>query len=149
MIAHTSLTVRDYPKAKAFYVQALSPLGYSNNMEYGEAAGFNDGENTDFWISGAESVVPTHVAFRAHSRQQVACASTQPPWRLAARTTGLPAIATTHRAITPPLSSTRMATTSKLSGMTPARRSEAGAVRFSLPGSWHDSADTGCRSATD
>jgi catechol 2,3-dioxygenase-like lactoylglutathione lyase family enzyme len=72
MIAHTSLAVRDYAKAKAFYVQALSPLGYSNNMEYGEAAGFNDGENTDFWISSTKSVVPTHVAFRANSRQQVA-----------------------------------------------------------------------------
>src|SRR5450432_2467667 len=71
MIAHTSLAVRDYSNAKAFYIKALSPLGYSNNMEYGEAAGFNDGENTDFWISSAKSVVPTHVAFRAYSRQQV------------------------------------------------------------------------------
>jgi catechol 2,3-dioxygenase-like lactoylglutathione lyase family enzyme len=72
MIAHTALAVRDYTKAKAFYIRALAPLGYSNKMEYGEAAGFNDGENTDFWINSSKSVVPTHVAFRAYSRQQVA-----------------------------------------------------------------------------
>jgi catechol 2,3-dioxygenase-like lactoylglutathione lyase family enzyme len=72
MIAHTSLAVHDYPRAKAFYTQTLSPLGYRNNKEHGKAAGFNDGENTDFWISGSASVVPTHIAFRAHSRQEVA-----------------------------------------------------------------------------
>ncbi len=72
MIAHTSLAVLSYPKSKAFYIKALEPLGYHNNMQFGEAAGFNDGENTDFWINAARSVVPTHIAFRAHSPQQVA-----------------------------------------------------------------------------
>lgn len=71
MIAHTSLPVSDYKKAKTFYNAALAPLGYSNNMEYGEAAGFNDGKNTDFWISKQKSVVPTHVAFEANNRKQV------------------------------------------------------------------------------
>ena len=71
MIAHTSLAVSRYAKAKAFYLQALSPLGYTNNMEYGESAGFNDGKNTDFWISKEKSVVPTHLAFEASSRKQV------------------------------------------------------------------------------
>jgi catechol 2,3-dioxygenase-like lactoylglutathione lyase family enzyme len=71
MIAHTTLPVSDYQKARTFYNAALAPLGYSNNMEYGEAAGFNDGKNTDFWISKEESVVPTHVAFETSSRKQV------------------------------------------------------------------------------
>jgi len=71
MIAHTSLPVSDYKRAKTFYNAALTPLGYSNNMEYGEAAGFNDGKNTDFWISKEKSVVPTHVAFEANNRKQV------------------------------------------------------------------------------
>jgi len=71
MIAHTSLTVSDYPKSKAFYCKALAPLGYSNNMEYGEAAGFNDGKNTDFWISRQKATVPMHIAFEARSRKQV------------------------------------------------------------------------------
>jgi predicted lactoylglutathione lyase len=49
----------------------LTSLGYRNNMEFGEAAGFNDGKNTDFWISKSKTVVPLHLAFEAGSRQQV------------------------------------------------------------------------------
>lgn len=71
MIAHTSLPVSDYARSKAFYTQVLATLGYSPNMEFGEAAGFNDGQNTDFWIHKADQVVPTHLAFEAGSRQEV------------------------------------------------------------------------------
>ena len=71
MIAHTTLPVSDYKKSKAFYVQALTPLGYKNNMEDSEAAGFNDGKNTDLWIVRVNPVVPTHLAFEANSRQEV------------------------------------------------------------------------------
>jgi predicted lactoylglutathione lyase len=71
MIAHTSLHVSDYKRSKAFYLKVLEPLGYSNNMEFGEAAGFNDGKNTDFWISRSGQVVPSHLAFETQSREQV------------------------------------------------------------------------------
>jgi len=71
MIAHTSLPVSDYRKSKAFYSRALEPLGYRNNMEFGDAAGFNDGKNTDFWIGRRDAVEPTHLAFEAASRAQV------------------------------------------------------------------------------
>jgi catechol 2,3-dioxygenase-like lactoylglutathione lyase family enzyme len=71
MIAHTSLTVSDYRKSKAFFSKALAPLGYTNNMEDGDAAGFNDGRNTDFWIGKKASVIPLHIAFEAHSAEQV------------------------------------------------------------------------------
>jgi catechol 2,3-dioxygenase-like lactoylglutathione lyase family enzyme len=71
MIAHTSLPVSDYKKSKAFYTATLAPLGYHNNMEFDEAAGFNDGKNTDLWIGKASPVVPMHVAFQAASKQQV------------------------------------------------------------------------------
>jgi catechol 2,3-dioxygenase-like lactoylglutathione lyase family enzyme len=40
MIAHTTLVVSDYRKSRAFFSRALAPLGYTNNMEDGEAAGF-------------------------------------------------------------------------------------------------------------
>jgi len=70
MIAHTTLHVSDYQKSKVFYIQALAPLGYKNNMEEGKAGGFNDGTNTDFWIVQAD-VVPTHLAFEAKNRQEV------------------------------------------------------------------------------
>jgi len=71
MIAHTTLPVSDYAKSKAFYTNVLATLGYSQNMEYGESAGFNDGKNTDFWISSEKKVVPTHLAFQAGNRKQV------------------------------------------------------------------------------
>jgi len=71
MIAHTSLPVSDYRRSKAFYTQILKPLGYTNNMEYGEAAGFNDGKNTDFWIGRKQTIVPLHLAFEARSREEV------------------------------------------------------------------------------
>lgn len=71
MIAHTSLSISNFEKSKAFYTALLAPLGYHRNMEYGKSAGFNDGKNTDFWISQSQSVVPTHLAFEAASRQQV------------------------------------------------------------------------------
>ena len=71
MIAHTGLAVSDFKRSKAFYIKALQPLGYRNNMEYGEGAGFNDGKNTDFWIGKRDSVVPNHVAFEARNRQEV------------------------------------------------------------------------------
>jgi catechol 2,3-dioxygenase-like lactoylglutathione lyase family enzyme len=71
MIAHTSLPVSDYSRAKAFYLKVLKPLGYTNNLEYGESAGFNDGKNTDFWITEEETIVPLHLAFEAKDRGQV------------------------------------------------------------------------------
>jgi predicted lactoylglutathione lyase len=71
MIAHASLAVSDYKKSKSFFERSLAPLGYRSNMEHGEAAGFNDGKNTDFWISRETTVIPTHLAFEAKSREQV------------------------------------------------------------------------------
>lgn len=71
MIAHTGLAVSNYEKSKKFYCATLAPLGYHNNMESEESAGFNDGKNTDFWISKKKSVIPMHLAFEAKSRTQV------------------------------------------------------------------------------
>jgi catechol 2,3-dioxygenase-like lactoylglutathione lyase family enzyme len=71
MIAHASLAVSNYEKSKTFYIKSLAPLGYENNMEFGEAAGFNDGKNTDFWIAKKAPVVPAHLAFEAKSKQEV------------------------------------------------------------------------------
>ncbi|MDE2052876.1 MAG: VOC family protein, partial [Gammaproteobacteria bacterium] len=71
MIAHTTLPVSDYRKSKTFYGKALAPLGYKNNMEYGDSAGFNDGKNTDFWISRQDRFPPSHLAFEARSEAEV------------------------------------------------------------------------------
>ena len=73
MIAHASLPVRDYSKAKEFYKKALAPLGYTMNMDHPEwnAGGFNDGKNTDFWINANEPFAKGHVAFEAKDKAQV------------------------------------------------------------------------------
>ncbi len=72
MIAHTTIPVSDYLKSKAFYIKALAPLGYINNMEDGdEAAGFYDGKNTDLWIVLEKTIVATHVAFEARTQEEV------------------------------------------------------------------------------
>jgi len=71
VIAHTSLPVSSFSKSKTFYSAVLKSLGYKSNMEYGEAAGFNDGKNTDFWISKSEIIAPTHLAFEAKSQKEV------------------------------------------------------------------------------
>lgn len=71
MIAHTSLPTSNFSKSKAFYSATLKPLGYKNNMEFGESAGFNDGKNTDFWISSSKVIAPTHLAFEAKNQKEV------------------------------------------------------------------------------
>lgn len=71
MIAHVSLAVSNYKKAKAFYTKALKPIGYKQNMEYGEAAGFIEGGQTSFWIVKKKKVEPGHIAFEVKSRKEV------------------------------------------------------------------------------
>ncbi|HTR18687.1 MAG TPA: VOC family protein [Candidatus Paceibacterota bacterium] len=72
VIAHTSVPVSNYKKSKKFYTAVLGAIGYTQNMEYGEAAGFSDGENTDFWIGTNEKgVVPLHVAFAVKNKDAV------------------------------------------------------------------------------
>ena len=72
MIAHTSIHVSDFTQAKRYYRKDLEPLGYTPKMEFERAAGFNDGKNTDFWIDEQDTVTPTHVAFEAKSKDEVA-----------------------------------------------------------------------------
>jgi catechol 2,3-dioxygenase-like lactoylglutathione lyase family enzyme len=72
MIAHTTLPVRDYRRAKAFYGKALAPLGYSLQMEFPGAAGFGTGQNVpDFWIGTNEERGAVHIAFSAKDRATV------------------------------------------------------------------------------
>ena len=60
MIDHVGFPVSDYARSKAFYEQALAPLGYTLIMEFGgdhtesgsPAAGFGAKGKPDFWIGG-------------------------------------------------------------------------------------------------
>ena len=64
----------DYDRSKAFYEQALGPLGLSLIREpIGEAAGFGQSGRASFWIEAQGRPVRgrLHVAFGAGSREIV------------------------------------------------------------------------------
>lgn len=79
MIDHTGVSVSDFDRSRAFYEQALAPLGYSLLMALSAAetggtdvAGFGVAPKPDFWIaSGTPNVPPIHIAFRAETRAMV------------------------------------------------------------------------------
>lgn len=71
MIEHVSIPVSDVKKAKEFYEKALGPLGYEPKHDWGTAVGFMEGGHTSFIIGTEKKVVPTHIAFRAGSREVV------------------------------------------------------------------------------
>jgi catechol 2,3-dioxygenase-like lactoylglutathione lyase family enzyme len=74
------LRVSDYGRAKAFYAQALAPLGITLMMEFTPeqtegrvwACGFGRGGKPEFWIGSDGKTTPVmHVAFAADSRAAV------------------------------------------------------------------------------
>jgi catechol 2,3-dioxygenase-like lactoylglutathione lyase family enzyme len=74
MLDHVGFGVSDYATSKAFYEQALAPLGLSLMMEpRAGVGGFGDGRRPFFWIdtrgSAAERAV--HVAFATQDRATV------------------------------------------------------------------------------
>jgi len=80
MIDHVGFAVSDYARAKAFYAQALAPLGYvlltevpaDKNTSGFPAAGFGQGGKPDFWIGGEGRLEkPLHVAIVAGNRAAV------------------------------------------------------------------------------
>jgi catechol 2,3-dioxygenase-like lactoylglutathione lyase family enzyme len=70
---HIGLDVSDYQASKAFYEQALAPLGMSLMMEPIEGVGGFGHDFPFFWIGqrgrGVDS--GTHVAFRTEDRASV------------------------------------------------------------------------------
>jgi len=78
MLDHIGLRVKDYARAKSFYLAALAPLGYQLVMEFTPeqgidyvGAGFGAGGKPDFWIGLGKSNGPIHVAFVAKDRKTV------------------------------------------------------------------------------
>ena len=83
MLDHIGFPVSDYERAKAFYVKALAPLGYSLIMEVSQqqsdhpAAGFGADDKPDFWIGGEGGLnKPLHVAILAKDRVAVDACTT-------------------------------------------------------------------------
>jgi catechol 2,3-dioxygenase-like lactoylglutathione lyase family enzyme len=78
MLDHTGFPVSDYTRSKAFYLQALAPLGYALVMEVQQnendspAAGFGANGKPDLWIGGEGGLQrPIHIAIAAQDRAAV------------------------------------------------------------------------------
>ena len=74
MLDHVGFNVSDYERSKAFYENALAPLGLTLLMEpVPGVGGFGEGQKPFFWLdtrkSAAQSAI--HVAFAAGTRAVV------------------------------------------------------------------------------
>ncbi|MGD2062929.1 MAG: VOC family protein [Nitrospirota bacterium] len=71
MLDHIGLKVRDVPASKAFYTQALAPLGYTVMMEWEGGVGLAAAGKPDFWLGQGEPTGGVHVAFSSPDRKTV------------------------------------------------------------------------------
>ena len=74
VVDHVGFTVADYEQSKAFYEQALAPLGVTLLMEFaGAAAGFGKSGRPSFFLEAHGEPVRgrLHIALRAETRAQV------------------------------------------------------------------------------
>jgi catechol 2,3-dioxygenase-like lactoylglutathione lyase family enzyme len=79
MLDHVGIPVADYERAKAFYLQALRPLGFDLIVEVGSTevgkeshAGFGAKARPQFWISTGKPIKGrVHFAFEAKTRDAV------------------------------------------------------------------------------
>jgi catechol 2,3-dioxygenase-like lactoylglutathione lyase family enzyme len=74
MLDHMGFAVSDYGRSKAFYEEALAPLGVTILLEpAGEAAGFGEDGKPFFWIEARGRAVKgrLHVAFGVEDRETV------------------------------------------------------------------------------
>jgi catechol 2,3-dioxygenase-like lactoylglutathione lyase family enzyme len=76
MIDHLGVPVSDYARSRAFYAEALRPLGYEQLMEFdtpdrGTVTGFGAKGKPDFWLSEGEPAAQLHIAFASPDRATV------------------------------------------------------------------------------
>lgn len=74
MFDHLGFGCSDYPASKAFFLQALAPLGVTVTMEGPPGAGAGLGRNgkPSMWLHPTSTTpAPLHLAFTADSRAQV------------------------------------------------------------------------------
>lgn len=78
MLDHLTLLVKDYEKARRFYLAALAPLSYEPVVELtrdvipdlpcDRTCGLGAGGKPDLWLRESIEVTPTHIAFTASKR---------------------------------------------------------------------------------
>lgn len=71
MIDHIKLHVGDAARSKAFYEQALAPLGYRVVMEPTAGVVGMGVRFPDFWLAESQTPTVAHVALRAEDRAAV------------------------------------------------------------------------------
>lgn len=72
MFDHLGFGVTDLPASKAFFVQALAPLGAAVVMEGPWGVGIGQKQKPSLWLYEAETPpAPLHIAFVAESRADV------------------------------------------------------------------------------
>jgi catechol 2,3-dioxygenase-like lactoylglutathione lyase family enzyme len=120
MIDHFGINCADYARSQQFYDRVLGALGYSRELDVGEAIGYGRDGTPVFWIAEGVGMGPnreTHFAFAAADHDAVRAfhdaAVELAPSRCTRRDCGR----STTRATSPPSSGTRTATTSKPSAM--------------------------------
>ena len=68
---HIGLNVADFARSKAFYAEALGPLGYELIVDAEGVAGFGANGDADFWIQEGEPRAPIQIAFASPDRATV------------------------------------------------------------------------------
>lgn len=81
ILDHVGINVTDFARSKAFYEQALAPLGIKPLMVFGTWAGFGRGAKPELWVGQGQAsfqrpeqlqvITPIHVALLAESQAQV------------------------------------------------------------------------------
>ena len=78
MIDHLGIPVKNHAASKAFYLEALGPLGYGVVMEVTpeqgaptHVTGLGPAGKPDFWISEGQTGGRIHLCFLAEKRAQV------------------------------------------------------------------------------
>lgn len=72
VLDHIGFNVSDFPASKAFYLQALAPLGIVVAAEGDGWVMFGRPGKPQFWIGSFGSVPgPIHIAFAADNREKV------------------------------------------------------------------------------
>jgi catechol 2,3-dioxygenase-like lactoylglutathione lyase family enzyme len=71
VIDHLNIGVSDVAASRAFYAQALAPLGYEAIIDGPAGTGFGADGKPDFWVSDRPLSAPLHVAFASPDRATV------------------------------------------------------------------------------
>jgi catechol 2,3-dioxygenase-like lactoylglutathione lyase family enzyme len=71
ILDHIAIGVSDLAASKAFYEQALTPLGISIVLEFPGAVGLGRDRKPEFWLRPGGGAERVHVAFRSPDRATV------------------------------------------------------------------------------